>query len=134
ESFEQTDDLTYHFKLHEGVAFHNGEPLTAADVVATIDRIKDPETQAVDEATAANIADVEIIDDLTFNIKLKELDLKFLFVLATDTFYIISEADADATYETPDNYNGTGPFTLESWEPQRAFNLVKNDEYWKPNQ
>jgi len=133
-SFEQKDDLTYHFELRDGVTFHNGEPFTAADVVATINRIQDPATQAVNLDTASNIAEVDVVDDLTFNIVLKELDLAFLFTLASDTFYIISEANADATYETPDNYNGTGPFTLESWEPQRAFNLVKHSGYWKPNQ
>jgi ABC-type transport system substrate-binding protein len=133
-SFEQVDDLTYRFVLRDGVTFHNGEPFTANDVIATIDRIKDESVQAVNFDAATNIAQATAVDDFTLEIVLKELDLAFLHELASDTFYIISAADADATYSTPDNYNGTGPFTLESWEPQRAFNLVKHAGYWKPGQ
>src|SRR5699024_7731071 len=110
ESFEQVDDLNFHFVLREGISFHNGQPLTTADVVATIDRIKNPDVQAVSFSTVDNIADVNVVDDLTFDITLKELDLAFLYNLADYYFYIISADDIDATYETPDNYNGTGPF------------------------
>lgn len=134
ESFEQVDDLNYHFVLRQGVTFHNGQSLTTADVVATIDRIKTPDVQAVNFDTVDNIAEVNVIDDFTFDIVLKELDLAFLYNLADYTFYIISAEDADATYESPDNYNGTGPFTLESWEPQRVFNLVRNPAYWREGQ
>lgn len=134
ESFEQVDDLNFHFVLRQGVTFHNGQELTSADVVATIDRIRNPELQAVNLDTASNIVEVNVIDDYTFDIVLEKLDLAFLFSLADYTFYIICADDVDATYETPDNYNGTGPFTLESWEPQRSFNLVRNPNYWKPGQ
>lgn len=134
ESFEQIDDLNYHFKLREGITFHNGQPLTTADVVATIDRIKDPELQAVKFDTVNNIAELNVEDDYTFDIVLKELDLAFLYNLADYTFYIISADDVDSSFDTPDNYNGTGPFTLESWEPQRVFNLVRNPNYWREGQ
>lgn len=133
-SIEQVDDLTYRFELHEGVTFHNGEPFTAEDVIATIDRIGNESVNAVNFDTVTNIAEVTSVDDYTVEIVLKELDLTFMHALASDTFYIISAADADATYESPDNYNGTGPFTLESWEPQRGFNLIKNPNYWKSGQ
>jgi ABC-type transport system substrate-binding protein len=65
---------------------------------------------------------------------LEQLDLGLMHALASDTFYIISEEDVDVVHDSPDNYNGTGPLTLESWEPRRSFNLVKNPEYWKPGQ
>jgi ABC-type transport system substrate-binding protein len=46
ESYEEVDETTYHFKLREGVMFHDGTPLTADDVVATYGRILNEETSA----------------------------------------------------------------------------------------
>src|SRR5690554_4305821 len=42
ESWEQPDETTYVFTLREGVTFHNGDPLTAEDVVFTFNRLMDP--------------------------------------------------------------------------------------------
>ena len=45
ESWEVSEDgLTYTFNLREGVTYHDGEPFTSADVVATFNRIMDPPT------------------------------------------------------------------------------------------
>src|SRR4026207_347996 len=47
ESYTVSDDgLTYTFKLHEGVKFHNGRPLTASDVKYSLERAVNPATQS----------------------------------------------------------------------------------------
>ncbi|MDQ3410714.1 MAG: ABC transporter substrate-binding protein [Chloroflexota bacterium] len=133
ESWESVDALHYTFALRQGVTFHNGQPFTSRDVVATIDRIKDPEIQATNADVAANLT-VEAADDFTVNLTLAELDLSLFNALAGDAFYIMSADDVGNVFDSPDNYNGTGPFTLEGWEPRSYFNLTKYPGFWKPGQ
>jgi ABC-type transport system substrate-binding protein len=134
ESWERIDELNYTFTLRQGVTFHNGQPFTANDVVATIARINDPVFQAVNADTTSNMVEAVAVDDFTVSIVLAQLDLGLFNTLASDTFYILSADDTANTFESPDNYNGTGPFTLEGWEPRNYFNLVKSSTYWKPDQ
>ena len=68
-SWEQLDELTYEFKLREGVKFHNGETFKASDVKFTFERLLDPAT-AADAAFLLQVIDeIEIIDDYTIRIK-----------------------------------------------------------------
>jgi ABC-type transport system substrate-binding protein len=134
ESWEQTDPLNYTFKLRQGVTFQKGQTFTSRDVLATFERIGNPELQAANADAAANIASISAPDDFTVNITLTELDLGFLHAIGGDSFFILSADDVATTFESPDVYNGTGPFTLEGWEPRSHFNLVRNPTFWRPGQ
>jgi ABC-type transport system substrate-binding protein len=64
ESFEQSEDgLTYTFKLREDVLFHDGSPMTSADVKYSFDRCRDPETGAVNFEVFNDVESIETPDD-----------------------------------------------------------------------
>lgn len=137
------DGLTYTFTLREGVLFSNGDPLTADDVVFSINRLKN--VQGSPAFLAGNIASVEAVDDATVTFTLVVARPSFLAEL-TNTVFSITNADeimanggadaADAaTADTAEAYlngasAGTGPYVLENWDPQVETVLVRNENYW----
>ncbi|MBN8618752.1 MAG: ABC transporter substrate-binding protein, partial [Anaerolineae bacterium] len=143
ESYTVSDDgLTYTFKLVEGVTFSSGNPLTSADVVFSLNRLKN--VKGSPSFLAGNIASVEAIDPLNVAITLSSVDPSFLSLLANGAFSItdsvlIAEnggtdaADADTTDAAEAFLNsasaGTGPYILERWEPQVETVLVRNPNY-----
>lgn len=131
ESWTQESPTTYLFKLRAGVKFHDGTDFDAADVVATIKRMQDPKTAATRKPMADNIASVEIVDPLTVRMGLKESDATFLHALASNTAYILSSQDIEAGVDYNEKANGTGPFILDRWEPERQYILKKNPNFWK---
>ncbi len=67
----QLDELTYEFKLREGVRFHNGETFKASDVKFTFERLLDPATGA-DAAFLLEVIDcIDVVDDYTVRIVTK---------------------------------------------------------------
>lgn len=70
ESWEQIDEVTWEFKLRQGVRFHNGDLFTAADVKYSFDRIKElpsPAAFLIDE-----VEEVVVVDPYTVRIVLKQ--------------------------------------------------------------
>lgn len=128
----QLDELTYEFKLRQGVRFHNGETFKASDVKFTFERLLDPATGA-DAAFLLEVIDrVEIIDDYTIRIVTKTPFSPILFHLAHPVAAILNEK---AVTEAGSAYGqevviGTGPFRFDSWVRQSHITLVRNDDYW----
>src|SRR5262245_57759927 len=74
------DLMTYTFKLHPGVKFHDGTTLTSADVKATYDRLRDPPQGVVStrKATFADIGTIETPDANTVIFKMKAVNASML--------------------------------------------------------
>ncbi|SDI54237.1 glutathione ABC transporter substrate-binding protein [Natribacillus halophilus] len=134
ESYEQTDDNTWVFELHEGVTFHNGEELTADDVVATFERVLDEEMASEAAFLFEMIENIEAIDDYTV-----EFTTEFPFAplpshLAHDAAGIISETAIEEDEAGELNLDieavGTGAFEFEEWEEGSSLTVSKNDDYW----
>jgi ABC-type transport system substrate-binding protein len=130
ESWSQPDAKTYVFKLRKNVKFQDGSTFDAADVVATINRIKDPATAAVHKVTMDNIVKIETPDDLTIRLVLKDIDPTFMNVFAGSAAFMVSSDDVKKGVDLKRNMNGTGPFKLASWEPNREYVLKRNPDYW----
>lgn len=110
-----SDGLEYAFKLHEGVTFHDGSPLTSADVKASFDRIKDPPPGVV-SLRKSQFDDVEAIaapDPVTVVFKLKTVNVSFFDTLAGPFNCIYSAAKLKEDPRFPvRNIFGSGAFQL----------------------
>jgi peptide/nickel transport system substrate-binding protein len=118
------DGLTYTFTLPEGVTFHDGDPLTASDVVWSLEQSRG-ET-AVAAATLGSVASVTAPDDLTVEIVLTTRDNQLLFNLSQRAGVVLNEGAADLQTTA----NGTGPFTLGDVVTGDSITLDRFDGYW----
>ena len=134
ESWEiSPDGLVYTFHLRNDVLFHDGTPVTAADVVYSFTRIYDlPESEsqmardylghilgsaAYSEGKADHVEGLEILDGRTVRITLSEPFGSFLSVLAADPAHIVPKhyverVGAEAFARKP---IGSGPFQVSEW-------------------
>ena len=131
-SWEQLDELTYEFKLRQGVKFHNGETFKASDVKFTFERLLDPNTRADAKFLLDPIAEVRIIDDYTIRIKTKSPFSPILAHLAHPVAAILNEKavkEAGSAYGTRVAV-GTGPFRFVTWVSQSHIILQRFDDYW----
>ena len=121
-----SDDKTvYTFELREGVKFHNGEAVTAEDVVYSLERCAGSENDGTPLITAfSNVAEITATDDTHVTVTLKEPNLEFIFSM---TAAIIPAGYGDESSTAP---IGTGPFKFVSYTPQDSFVMEKFDEYW----
>jgi peptide/nickel transport system substrate-binding protein len=126
ESWELPDDLTYVFTLRPDVTFHNGQPLTAADVKHTFDRIKDEATASPRVAQFTSVDAIEATDDLTVTFHLSAPYGPFLATLASGFSSIVP---ADDTLDLQAEMVGTGPFMLESWQQDTETVLTAFADY-----
>lgn len=117
------DGLTYTFPLREGVKFHNGQAVTAEDVVYSITRCADTSEGAPLVPALSVIQSVTAPDEHTVVITIKEPNLEFLSYLTV----AIVPKDAEDLATQP---VGTGPFKYVSRSPQENIVIEKNDDYW----
>lgn len=125
--WEVSDDgLTYTFQLHDGVTFHNGEPLTADDVVFSINRVLEKEDHPF-RTTFAPITNVEATDESTVVITVSQVSANLLFFLTQGQGVILEESAIDTLENSP---VGTGPFSFGSWTVGDSIVINRNDAYW----
>lgn len=133
ESWEQTDEVTYVYKLRDGIVFSDGSPVTIDDVVASIARVRDPEVAGPLAWMYDNPeATVKRTDDKTITITLGSPSALFRYVVATTAGHVVPAA-AIEQYQADFLRNpvGTGPYTLENWEAGSEITLAKNPNYWQ---
>jgi len=125
--------LVWTVTLRDDVAFHHGYgKLTAADVVYSLDRARNPETSGF-AASFAAIASVEAVDDLTVRITLSERVPTFHGMLANPAGgYIISKtAGEQLGDDVKAAMIGTGPFQFVSYTPKVNTELEAHGDYFR---
>ncbi len=129
ESWEMLDDVTWQFKLREGVSFTNGEPFNADAVKYSIERIlrEDNKNSSGQSVFADAIQSIDIVDDLTVNLVTTRAFPTLMDILIDA--YMLPPGVAD-TPEFSAKGIGTGAYTVESWTPGEAMVLVRNPDYW----
>lgn len=135
ESWLTSDDsLSWTFTLREGVMFHNGRALTAADVVYSYNRIMDPDVGAANSFRFASIESVEAPDERTVVINLTRPTPNLLVNIGgfKGMSIIPQEIVDDGTIDTFPI--GTGPFRFVSQSPDQGIVLEKNPDYWRADE
>ncbi|MCC8059516.1 MAG: ABC transporter substrate-binding protein [Clostridiales bacterium] len=131
ESWEWVDDTTLRVKIHEGVTFSDGTPLTADDVVYSIQRACENSASA---ATFANFdgSNTVKVDDYTVDIKTKTIYPNALTILTHGRGSIVSKAAIEEMGE--DAYGrapiGSGRLIVKEWVSGDRIEFVRNDNYW----
>jgi len=147
ESYTVSEDgLTYTFKLREGVLFHNGRAMTAADVKYSLDRVVNPETQspgagffdsiagfeAASAGEAEGLAGIEVVDDHTVRFTLSRPDAPFLHKLALNFAHVVpKEAVEEWGADFGKHPVGTGAFKLAEWTLGQRVVFERNADYYQ---
>lgn len=124
------DALVWTFKLREGVVFHNGQPLTSRDVVATMERIRDEEAGSVHFKEFAAVESVKAPDDYTVVFTLSKPTAPFLTSLASGWGAILPAGLIKSGHDFGSEPVGTGPFRMVEWVRDSRIVLEKNGAYW----
>ena len=128
DSWTISDDaLTYTFKLHDGVTFHDGSSFDADDVKFTFDRIVAPGSVNAHKEFYTPITSVTVIDPLTVEMKLDHVIGRFLFDLGRGDAVIVAPESADNNANEP---IGTGPFAFVQWDKGSRVILEAYQPYW----
>jgi peptide/nickel transport system substrate-binding protein len=122
-SWTKEGDNAWTLKIRQGVRFHNGRALTAADVVASIDRARlHPDSES--RILLANISRTSEVDAHTVRLELGSPDAVFLKKLGN--IYVVP-ADSPEIITEP---VGTGPYRIVGFSPGQILKLQAFAEYW----
>lgn len=139
ESADWTGDLELTIKLHDGIKFSNGNPLTSEDVLFTLQHFMDsPRTMSM--VACVNFDTSTCPDDTTVVLEFNTYDASFFDTLGNYSFSILDKE----TYGEGGDFSdyswlvGTGPYMLKGdgktdksgWEESVQYTLVRNDNYW----
>ncbi len=127
ESWEVDESgLFWTFNLRQGILFHDGKEMTSRDVKFSFDRLRDPEVGSPVVGLFSNIIEITAPDDYTVVFELENNNPDFLFDLG-DYHGLIMDADNE---DFATNWNGTGPFIVERYEPEDRIVFSRNPNYW----
>lgn len=123
------NDLTLDFTLREGVKFHNGEEMTADDVVFTYNYIADPETKIFNASDVTWIKSAEKLDKYKLRVHLKELNPLALEYAAKLVIYPKAYYEKVGKQAFGENPVGTGPYKGKLG-PSGSAIMTRHDDYY----
>src|SRR5712691_537523 len=123
-------------KIRKGVKFHNGDPLTSADVKYTFDRIIDTKTAAVARSFFGDVSAISAPDEATVVFDLKTPNAALLAYMAHPNTGIVSKkvGEANADLSKKETAIGSGPFKLVEWVPDNYMRFQANKDYYVSGQ
>jgi peptide/nickel transport system substrate-binding protein len=116
----------WNIKLRKGVHFHDGKPLTAADVVYSLWRHKDPAVASRIKVIAEQFAEIRATARLELQIRLTGPNADLPTILCDSHFLIVPAGTTEFG-----RANGTGPFRLREFTPGVRTIATRNPDYWK---
>lgn len=127
ESIENDKATVWTVKLRKDVRFHDGSPLTAADVAYSLNRHKDAGVGSKAKALADQMAEVKATGPNEVQIRLVAPNADLPVIFGVSHFLIVKDGASD--FRTA---NGTGPYKCKEFQPGIRSVAVRNDEYWRP--
>jgi len=131
-----SDGKTVTVKIRSGVKFHNGDPLTSADVKYTFDRIIDTKTAAVARSFFTDVDTITAPDATTVVFNLKNPNAPLIAFMAHPNTGIVSKkiGEANADLSKKETAIGSGPFKLAEWVPDNFMRFEANKDYYVSGQ
>jgi len=138
-SWQTLSPTHWRFNLRKGVRFHDGSPFTADDVVFSYNRIIQP--QGTNQIYVSGVKEAKKIDDYTVDfilsgpqpVLLRNFTLFFImsktWALKTKSENIQDYKVREETYASR-HTNGTGPYIIKSWEPDKRIVMEANPNWW----
>jgi peptide/nickel transport system substrate-binding protein len=127
QSWESPDPLTHILHLRSDVKFHDGRPLTARDVIYTIESLRSGELKSLKTGSFSRVQSVDLVDDWTVRIRLKQPYASFLWNLTQGAFGIVPEG-TELNADVPPV--GSGPFQFVEANRDDNVRLAANPKYW----
>jgi ABC-type transport system substrate-binding protein len=138
------DGTVYTFYLNPKAKFHDGRPVTAADVVYSWERAADPKTRSQQAGTflgdivgfaekqrgeADSISGLKVLDESTLEVTIDGPKPYFLMKLTWGPALVVDRANVESGAEWYRTPNGTGPYRLLRWEEDKARLYQRNEQY-----
>ncbi len=127
ERWEIPNPLTYIFRLHHGVKFHDGRPLTSRDVKWTFDSLLQGKVRSTKAAVYRFVDHIETPDDYTVTFHMKEPSATLLWNLSDGAIGVVPYGSGTEVTTHP---IGSGPFKFVAAETDKEVILERNDDYW----
>jgi peptide/nickel transport system substrate-binding protein len=126
------DGSVWTFKIRQGVKFHDGTPMTAEDIAASINALSDPKSGSNALSTFDGVlskGSAKASDASTVVFELDAPNGNFPYLLSSDNYNaIIVPKDFSGKWEK--TFPGTGPWKLDKYTPNSGVSYVKNADYW----
>jgi len=138
-SWQQVSPTQIRFTLRRNVKFHDGSPFTADDVVFSYGRIMQP--QGTMQIYVSGVKEVKKVDDFTVDMILSGPNPVLLrnlvdFRIMSKTWSTKNKSENVQNYKAKEdtfasrNTNGTGPYVLKLWEPDKRILMQANTAWW----
>jgi peptide/nickel transport system substrate-binding protein len=127
------DSTLWTFKIRKGITFHDGKKLTAADVVATFDRLADPANKSNALSVFKGLlqkGNTKKVDDYTVTFQLDSPVGAFPYLVSSDNYnsIILPASYVDGTWEK--NFIGSGPWIMEKYVVDQGVTFKRNPNYY----
>ena len=127
----KVDGKNITFTMRKGVKFHNGDPVTAADVKFSIDTLKSKDLNSGQAGNFGAVDGATVVDDNTVTVNLNKIDARILDTFANNLAIIpmkyYQSAGQAGFIAKP---IGTGPFKFVSWAKDDRLTMEANTDYW----
>jgi peptide/nickel transport system substrate-binding protein len=134
QSYEQPDDLTYTFKLRQGVKFQNKSPVNGRELVAD-DVVKSYQRQVAEKINAGlfeGMDKVEAVDKYTVRVKMARPNADFIWGVTSTSSKIIPPEILEGRPDLKEGpVIGSGPFIFDKWDKGSLVSLVRNPDYYE---
>jgi len=127
KSVEAISDTQFEFRLHENILFHNGEPLTAYDVAASLEYVR---THPEQRAVHGSVVEWEVIDRYTILIDTGVPNALAFTELAHHGNFIMPRSLIESGHDFTTSPIGSGPFVFEDWRIGDSLTFSKFDYYF----
>ena len=128
-SWSSNDEATeWIFNLRPGVKFHDGSEFDAEDVLYSLDRVQDPELDSPARSTIKMVEKIEAVDSMTVKMSLSDPYADLPLQLMDYRLRMIPSGSGETIMNTG---IGTGPFKVDTFDPQGITVLSANMDYWE---